>query len=76
MDEKLRPVTRGRGYPKLGKEDEYMDYLTTPMSDWTKEQHRKFMIEYLLQQLMKTNNYQRKAEAIEEFAQKIVDNGW
>ena len=53
-----------------------MDYLTTPMSDWTKEQHRKFKIDYLLQQLRLTNNYQRKAEAIEEFAQKIVDYGW
>ena len=60
----------------VNEEDEYMDYLTTPMSDWTKEQHRKFKIDYLLQQLRLTNNYQRKAEAIEEFAQKIVDYGW
>ncbi len=51
-------------------------YLQTDMSDWTKEQHRQFMIDYLLQQLMLTKNYQRKAKAIEEFAQKIVDNGW
>ena len=58
------------------KEDEYMDYLTTPMSDWTKEKHRKLMVSYLLQQLMNTKNYERKAELIEEFAQKIVDKGW
>ena len=54
-----------------------MSFTTThDMSDWTKEQHRKLKIEYLLQQVMNTNNYQRKAEAIEEFAQKIVDYGW
>tara|TARA_R100000234_G_C4933636_1_gene149624 strand:- start:305 stop:475 length:171 start_codon:yes stop_codon:yes gene_type:complete len=54
-----------------------MSFTTThDMSDWTKEQHRKFMISYLLQQLMKTKNYQRKAELIEEFALNIVDNGW
>ena len=70
MDEKLRPVTRGRSYPKLGKEDEYM---FSGMKDWTNEKHRKLMVEYLLQHLMNTKSYERKAELIEEFAQKLVD---